>query len=106
MIKKLRAFCAREEIRVRLVLATLSAIVLVYVAVEVLGRKFPDHPSSGALLLRLHPERILAMVAAVLGMFRLIEHFRTGQDLLKPLFWILFASLIHLASIGIQLGRG
>jgi hypothetical protein len=103
MMNKLRAFGARQEIRVRLVLATLTCIVLIYGLIAIFGRSLPDHAPNAPFVLRLHPERILAMIAAVLGMFRLIEDFRTGRDLIKPLLWILFASVIHLASIGIQL---
>lgn len=104
MFQKLRTFCAREEIRGRLVLATLSAIVLIYITIELLSHKLTGHPSAGPLFLRLHPERLLAMAAAVLGLLRLIDHLQTGKDLLKPLCWILFASLVHLGSIAIQLG--
>ena len=104
MINKLRAYCAREEIRVRLVLATLTSIVLIYVLIAIFGRALPDRAPNAPFFLRFHPERILAMTAAVLGMFRLMEHFQTGRDLIKPLLWILFASAIHLASIAIQLG--
>ncbi len=104
MMKKLGVYCAREEIRVRLVLATLSSIVLIYCLIAFFGRSLPDPAPNAPFLLRFHPERILAMLAAVLGMFRLTEHFQTGRDLIKPLLWILFASAIHLASIGIQLG--
>ncbi len=104
MMKKLRAYCAREEIRVRLVLATLTCIVLIYGLIAVLGHSLPDHAPNEPIFLRFHPERILAIIAAVLGMFRLMEYFHTGRDLIKPLWWILFAGAIHLASIGIQLG--
>ena len=104
MMKKLRAYCAREEIRIRLVLATLTCIVLIYGLIAIFGRALPDRAPNAPLFLRFHPERILAMIAAVLGMSRLIEYFHTGRDLIKPLLWILFASAIHLASIGIQLG--
>jgi hypothetical protein len=104
MMKKLRAYCAREEIRVHLVLATLTCIVLIYGLIAVFGHSLPDRAPNAPFFLRFHPERILAMIAAVLGMFRLIEYFHSGHDLVKPLLWILFASAIHLASIGIQLG--
>ncbi len=104
MMKKLRAYCAREDIRVRLVLATLTCIVLIYGLIAIFGRALPDPAPNAPFFLRFHPERILAMIAAVLGMLRLIEYFHNGRDLIKPLLWILFASAIHLASIGIQLG--
>ena len=104
MRKKLCDYCAREEIRIRLVLATLTCIVLIYGLIAVFGRSLPDRASNAPFFLRFHPERILAMIAAALGMFRLIEYFHAGRDLIQPLLWILFASAIHLASIGIQLG--
>ena len=104
MMKKLRAYCAREEIRSRFVLATLTCIVLIYGLIAVFGHALPDHAPNASFFLRFHPERILAMIAGVLGMFRLIGYFRADRDLIEPLLWILFASAIHLASIGIQLG--
>ncbi len=104
MLRQLRAFCAREEIGVRLVLATLTCIVVIYGLIAFFGRALPPGPANAPFFVRFHPERILAMIAAVLGMFRLIEYFQAGRNLIKPLLWILFASAIHLASIGIQLG--
>jgi hypothetical protein len=104
MMKKLRAFCAREPIRVRLIITTLSWIVLNYGLIATFGHRLPEADSNTPLFLRLHPERILAMLAAVLGMVRLKDHVQKGQDLIHPLLWILFASVIHLASIGVQLG--
>ncbi len=104
MLKPLRTFCAREEIRVRLVLVTLTSIVLIYGLIAFFGHTLPAPIPGAPFFLRFHPERVLAMLAAALGLFRLQEHFQTGRDLLKPLLWILFASVIHLASIGIQLG--
>ena len=104
MFQKLREFCAREEIRARIILVTLSLIVLVYAAVAALGYHLPGAQPSTPLFFRLHPERLLAMAAAVLGILRLIDHFQKGQDLIRPLLWILFASLVHLASIAVQIG--
>lgn len=104
MLSKLRVFCARDEIRARLIIVTLSLIALVYAAIVVFGRTLPAESPEIPLVLRLHPERILAMIAAALGMFRLIDRFQKGEDLIKPLLWILYASIIHLASIGVELG--
>jgi hypothetical protein len=86
-----------------LVLATLTCTVLIYGLIAVFGHSLPDRAPNAPFFLRFHPERILAMIAAVLGMFRLIEYFHSGRDLITPLLWILFAGAIHLASIGIQL---
>lgn len=104
MFNKLRTFCAREKTRSRLIVATLSLIALVYAAIVLFGRTLPAESPNTPLFLRLHPERILAIIAAALGMFRLIDRFQKGEDLIKPLLWILYASIIHLASIGIELG--
>lgn len=104
MLRKLRNFCAREEIRGCLILTILSLIVLAYTLVAVFGHALPATDPQTPELLRLHPERILAMIAAVLGLLRLMERFQKGQSPIAPLLWILFASLMHLASVGMQHG--
>ena len=99
MLQKLRDFCAREEIRGRLMAAILSLIVLAYTLVAVFGRALPPaNPPPPELL------RILAMIAAVLGLLRLLEQFQKGQSPIAPLLWILFASVMHLVSVGMQRG--
>ncbi len=104
MLQKLRAFCAREEIRGRLILTVLSLIVLVYTLVTVFGRALPAESSDTPWILRLHPERFLAMLTAVLGSLRVFDHVQKQRSPVQPLLWILFASLVHLTSIGVQRG--
>jgi len=104
MLQKLRDFCAREEIRARLALGLASVIVLVYVLVIVFGRSLPVESPAKPWILRLHPERLLAMLAAVLGSVRLLDDFQKGGNPVPPLLWIFFASLLHLSSIGEQRG--
>jgi hypothetical protein len=104
MPKKHRALCAAEDVRLRFTIATLTCIAVVYALIAWFGHRASNQATPAPLLLRFHPERILAMIAALLGMSRLIENLRSSQALLPPLLWILFASLIQLASLAIQLG--
>ncbi|HZQ54055.1 MAG TPA: hypothetical protein VFB14_17770 [Bryobacteraceae bacterium] len=104
MLQKLRDYCAREDIRARLMIGILALIVLVYAMVTIFGRSMPPENPNKPLILRVHPERLLAMVAAVTGSVRLADHFQKGENPIPPLFWIFCASLIHLMSIGVQLG--
>jgi hypothetical protein len=104
LLQKLRDYCAREEIRARLMIGILSLIVLVYAMVTTFGHSMPAENPNRPLILRLHPERLLAMVAAVIGSIRLGDHFQKRKNPIPPLLWIFFASLIHLMSIGVQLG--
>jgi hypothetical protein len=104
MLQRLREFCAREEIRARLILPILSLIVLVYTLVAVFGRALPAESSDTPWILRLHPERLLAMLAAVLGSLRVFDHVQKQTSPVQPLLWILLASLVHLTSIGVQRG--
>jgi len=104
MLQKLRDFCAREEIRAGLMIGLLSLIVLVYGLIMIFGRSLPAGNPHTAWILRLHPERILAIAAAVFGSVRLVDHFQKGENPIPPLLWILFASLVHLSSIGVQRG--
>ena len=104
LLQKLRDFCAREEIRARLMIGILSLIVLVYAMVTIFGHSIPAENPNRPLILRLHPERLLAMAAAVVGSIRLADHFQKRKNPIPPLLWIFFASLIHLMSIGVQLG--
>lgn len=104
LLQKLRDFCAREEIRGRLILTILSLIVLAYTLVAVFGRALPAETPDTPWILRLHAERLLAMLATILGSLRLIDHVQKQKSPVRPLLWILFASLIHLASVGIQRG--
>lgn len=104
MLQKLRDYCAREEIRARLMIGILSLIALVYAMVTIFGHSMPAENSNTPLILRVHPERLLAMGAAVLGSIRLADHLQKGENPIPPLLWIFCASLIHLMSIGVQLG--
>ena len=104
LLQKLRDFCAREEIRARLMIGISSFIVLVYAMITIFGHSMPAENPNRPLILRFHPERLLAMVAAVVGSIRLADQFRKGKNPIPPLLWIFFASLIHLMSIGVQLG--
>ena len=104
LLQKLRDYCAREEIRARLMIGILSLIVLVYAMVTIFGHSMPAENPNRPLILRLHPERLLAMVVAVLGSICLADRFQKGKNPIPPLLWIFFASLIHLMSIGVQLG--
>jgi hypothetical protein len=104
MLQKLRDYCAREDIRARLIIGILSLIVLVYAMVTIFGHSMPAENPNRPLILRVHPERLLAMIAAVIGSIRLADHFQKGKNPIPPLLWIFCASLIHLMSIGAQLG--
>jgi hypothetical protein len=104
MLQKLRECCAREDIRARLMIGILSLIVLVYAMVISFGHSMPAENPNTPLILRVHPERLLAMVAAVIGSVRLADHLQKGENPIPPLLWIFCASLIHLISIGAQLG--
>jgi hypothetical protein len=104
MLQKLRDYCAREEIRARLMIGILSLIVLVYAMVVIFGHSMPAEDPNTPLILRVHPERLLAMVAAAIGSVRVANHFQKGENPIPPLLWIFCASLIHLISIGAQLG--
>jgi hypothetical protein len=103
MLQKLRDYCAREDIRARLMIGILSLIVLVYAMVTIFGHSMPAENPNRSLILRLHPERLLAVVAAVIGSIR-SESLSKGENPIPPLLWIFCASLIHLISIGAQLG--
>lgn len=102
-MKRLRLWLRRENVRFYRTVAIFSAIVAVYAAVVWFGH----HPSPPdprlPLFFRLHSERLLAMVAGVFGMFRVIGHLREERPLVGPLCWILFAGLVQLASIAIEL---
>jgi hypothetical protein len=104
LLQKLRDYCARAEIRARLLIGILSLIVLVYAIVTIFGHSMPAENPNRPLILRLHSERLLALFAAVIGSIRLADHFQKGKNPIPPLLWIFFASLIHLMSIGVQLG--
>ena len=104
LLQKLRDYCAREEIRARLMIGILSLIVLVYAMVTIFDHSIPAENPNRPLILRLHPERLLAMAAAVVGSIRLADHFQKRKNPIPPLLWIFFTSLIHLMSIGVQLG--
>jgi len=104
MLQKLREFCAREEIRSHLAIGLVSVIVLVYALVTIFGHSLPAESPDTPWILRVHPERLLAIVAAVLGSLRLRNHFKKGESPVRALLWILFASLVHLTSIGVQRG--
>jgi hypothetical protein len=104
LLMKVRDFCAREDIRARLMIGISSLIALVYALVTIFGHSMPAENPNRPLILRLHPERLLAMAAAVLGSIRLADHFQKGKNPIPPLLWIFFASLIHLMSIAVQLG--
>lgn len=104
MLQRLRDYCAREDIRARLMIGILSLIVLVYAMVTIFGHSMPAENPNTPLILRVHPERLLAMAAAVLGSIRLADHLRKGENPIPPLLWTFCASLIHLMSIGVQLG--
>ena len=104
MLQKLRDYGAREEIRARLMIGILSLIVLVYAMVIIFGHSMPAKNPNTPLILWVHPERLLAMIAAVIGSIRLADHFQKGKNPIPPLLWIFGASLIHLMSIGVQLG--
>ena len=104
MFKKMRDICAREEIRSRLVIGIVSLIVLVYALIIIFGHSLPAESPNMPWILRVHPERILAMVAAVLGSVRLADHFQKGENPVPPLLWIFCASLLHLTSVGLQHG--
>jgi hypothetical protein len=99
MLQKLRDFCAREEIPGRLIATILSLIVLAYTLVAAFGRALPPANQPTPELLRL-----FAMMAAALGLLRVMERFQKGQSPIPPLLWIFFASLMHLASVGMQRG--
>jgi hypothetical protein len=104
MLQKLRDYCAREDIRTRLMIGILALIVLVYAMITIFGCSMPAENPNRPLILRVHPERLLAMVAAIIGSVRLADRFQKGENPIPPLLWIFCASLIHLMSIGVQLG--
>lgn len=115
LLRKFRDYCAREDIRARLMIGILSLIVLVYAMVTIFDHSMPAENPNRPLILRLDAERLLAMVAAVIGFIRLADHFQMGsirladhfqkgKNPIPPLLWIFCASLIHLLSIGVQLG--
>ena len=78
MLQKLRDYCAREDIRARLMIGIFSLIVLVYAMFTIFGHSMPS--------------------------VRVADHFQKGENPIPPLLWIFCASLIHLMSIGVQLG--
>ena len=104
MLQKLRDYCTREDIRARLMIGILALIVLVYAMITIFGRSMPAENPNKPLILRVHPERLLAMVAAIVVSVRVANHFQKGENPTPPLLWIFCASLIHLISIGAQLG--
>jgi hypothetical protein len=102
-MNRFRRWWRCEDVRFYGTVAIFSAIVAVYAAVVWFGHR-PSPPDPRLpLFFRLHPERLLAMVAGVFGMFQVIRHVREERSLVGPLCWILFAGLVQLASVAIEL---
>ncbi|MGH9655877.1 MAG: hypothetical protein ACRD6B_20730 [Bryobacteraceae bacterium] len=99
-----RMWWRREEVRFYGTVVVFAAIVAVYAAILWFGHRPLPPDLRLPLFFRLHPERLLAMVAGVFGMFRVIRHVREERSLFGPLCWILFAGLVQLASVAIELG--
>ena len=103
MIQKIQSWCQRDEVQTRLTGGVLTGIAVVYGIIAWFGRGATPSDAHLPIYVRFHPERLLAIGAAVLGIFRLIRRSQEDQPILGPLLWIFFASLVHLTSLAIQL---
>ena len=106
LIKTFQKVCAwweREDVRTMLTVTVLAGSIATYGLIFYIGRRPEPMPPPGVpLFWRLHPERLLACGASLLGMFTVCQRLRHGQPLLEPLAWIFLATLVHLCSLAIQ----
>ncbi len=102
-MNQFRSWCNRDEVRFYVTAAVFLAIAIVYALVVWFGHQPTPPDPRLPLFLRLHPERLLAMVAGILGMFKAVEHAREQRPLLGPLSLLLFAGLVQLASVDVAL---
>lgn len=101
--EKAYAWSKRDDVRAVVTTTVLVATLAIYAVIFYVGRR-PAPPTSPSipLLLRLHPERLVACGESLFGMFVLRRRLRDQKPLLEPLSWIFLASLVHLSSLAIQ----
>ena len=103
LLRKGSAWWHSEQVRRLLTLTVVAASIAVYAVIFYFGHRPAPPPAPDVpFFLRLHPERLLACGATLLGMLTAVRRFHANEPVLEPLSWIFFASIVHLASLAVQ----